>query len=262
MTGVKESFTQLDESFTEEVNLGDKKKLMVEGKGTVRINLANGSRGLLEDVYYIPRLKYNLLSVGQLMKKGYAIMFDEGKCVIKNKQTGVELMHIKVAKNNMFIVDASKVIYQQNPSHDGRHADSHLWHLSRQWKHGDKSKDLGFDVAWEDPFPLSFLEEPHVIDNDTSMGEGQTSSSIPSNTNYESGEGLSDEEAHFLALSISDPTTFCEAAKKPEWQNAMDNELAAIEKHDTWELVSLPSGKNVVGLKWLIRQKLEHTGRS
>lgn len=43
--------------------------------------------------------------------------------------------------------------------------------------------------------------------------------------------------------------------------NAIANELATIEKHDTWELVSLPSGKNVVGLKWLYKTKIGADGK-
>ncbi|KAM0017627.1 putative RNA-directed DNA polymerase [Helianthus debilis subsp. tardiflorus] len=129
MTGAKESFTYLDEAFNVEVNLGDNKKLLVEGKGTVRISVANGSFRLLEDVYYIPRLKYNLLSVGQLMKRGYALLFDEGQCIITKKDTGADLLTVKAGKNNMFVFDASKVVNQQHARHNHRHADTRLWHL-------------------------------------------------------------------------------------------------------------------------------------
>ncbi|KAD4982069.1 hypothetical protein E3N88_18740 [Mikania micrantha] len=54
---------------------------------------------------------------------------------------------------------------------------------------------------------------------------------------YESGEGLSEEEEQYFALSILDPLTYKEAVDKIEWQQAMASELQAIEKHQTWELV-------------------------
>lgn len=38
MTGVKRSFAKLDQSFKLIVHLGDKKKIVVEGKGMVRID--------------------------------------------------------------------------------------------------------------------------------------------------------------------------------------------------------------------------------
>ncbi|XP_076912615.1 uncharacterized protein LOC143570979 [Bidens hawaiensis] len=50
MTGSRTSFTQLDESFKLEVQLGDKKKLAIEGKGTVRIDTGKGGYKLLNDV--------------------------------------------------------------------------------------------------------------------------------------------------------------------------------------------------------------------
>jgi hypothetical protein len=36
----------------------------------------------------------------------------------------------------------------------------------------------------------------------------------------------------------------------------MDEELDQIEKNDTWELVPRPKNKNVIGTKWLFRNKL------
>ncbi|KAJ0504766.1 putative RNA-directed DNA polymerase [Helianthus annuus] len=107
MTGNKDIFIQLDESFKLTVRFGDKKGLSVEGKGKVKIELDNGGYRLLDDVYYASSLEYNLLSVGQLMRKGYSLFFDDGKCVIKNRSTGDTLMIVNVASNNMFLLDAS-----------------------------------------------------------------------------------------------------------------------------------------------------------
>ncbi|XP_076901612.1 uncharacterized protein LOC143556071 [Bidens hawaiensis] len=77
---------------------------------------------------------------------------------------------------------------------------------------------------------------------------------------YHSGEGLSDSDNELLscqfALSITDPILYTQAAKNDEWVKAMENELQAIEKNNTWELVTLPSGKNVVGIKWLYKTKV------
>ncbi|KAD3067000.1 hypothetical protein E3N88_34880 [Mikania micrantha] len=131
MTGVKESFTQLDESFKLEVNLGDKKKLKIEGKGTVRISLSNFSYKLLDDVYYVPMLEYNLLSVGQLMKKGYSLLFDDDMCVIRNKKKPVDVISIQVAANNMFLFDATKDLKSQVESAPVNVVDdtTKLWHL-------------------------------------------------------------------------------------------------------------------------------------
>ncbi|XP_076907580.1 uncharacterized protein LOC143564077 [Bidens hawaiensis] len=94
MTGCKESFTTMDDKFNISIRLGDKKTLVVEGKGTVKITTPNGSSRLLDDVYFAPQLGYNLLSVGQLTRKGYSLLFDDGKCTIKSKSSGLILMHV------------------------------------------------------------------------------------------------------------------------------------------------------------------------
>jgi len=40
----------------------------------------------------------------------------------------------------------------------------------------------------------------------------------------------------------------------------MDEELEKIEKNNTWELVSRPKDKNVIGTKWIFKNKLNENG--
>ena len=49
-----------------------------------------------DDVYFVDGLKHNLLSVAQLVDKGYQLQFGNDTCIIKDKQgkllgTGTEL---------------------------------------------------------------------------------------------------------------------------------------------------------------------------
>lgn len=48
---------------------------------------------------------------------------------------------------------------------------------------------------------------------------------------------------------------FEEAMEKKEWSEAMKEELAAIQKNETWELVDLPKDKKAIGVKWIFRTK-------
>ncbi|XP_076946017.1 uncharacterized protein LOC143617291 [Bidens hawaiensis] len=135
---LKESFTQLDESFNLIVYLGDKKQIEVKGKGTVKIDTTQGNYRLLDDVYYAPKLEYNLLSVGKLMKKGYSLLFDDDRCTIKNKKNNSILMTVMVSNNNMFLVNASKNGSPVNAIHkkpsEGDDT-TKLWHLSKPVTH-------------------------------------------------------------------------------------------------------------------------------
>jgi hypothetical protein len=40
----------------------------------------------------------------------------------------------------------------------------------------------------------------------------------------------------------------------------MNEELDQIEKNQTWELVSRPKNKNVIGTKWIFKNKLNENG--
>jgi hypothetical protein len=53
-----------------------------------------------------------------------------------------------------------------------------------------------------------------------------------------------------------DPIHFEEAVKDDKWVRAMDEEIDAIEKNQTWQLVSLPKDKDVIGVKWVYKTKL------
>lgn len=70
---------------------------------------------------------------------------------------------------------------------------------------------------------------------------------------YESGQGLSEEEDFAnLALFIdSDPIFYEDAVKNEKWRAAMNLEIEAIERNDTWELTELPTGSKVIGMKWV-----------
>ena len=41
----------------------------------------------------------------------------------------------------------------------------------------------------------------------------------------------------------------------------MEEELSQIEKNETWELVPRPKDGNVIGTKWVFRNKLNEDGR-
>ena len=73
MTGNKEWFSDLEEDFSQIVKLGNDMKMAVVAKGRIRVQL-NGITRVISDVYYIPELKNNLLSIGQLQEKGLAIL--------------------------------------------------------------------------------------------------------------------------------------------------------------------------------------------
>ena len=81
MTGNKEFFENLDTSIKSEVKLGNNEIVEVNGKGTVNVITRHGKKSI-SDVYFVPGLKHNLISVGQLSQKGYRVVFEKNLCTI------------------------------------------------------------------------------------------------------------------------------------------------------------------------------------
>ncbi|KAL2249991.1 UNVERIFIED_CONTAM: Retrovirus-related Pol polyprotein from transposon RE1 [Sesamum indicum] len=60
--------------------------------------------------------------------------------------------------------------------------------------------------------------------------------------------------------SMQEPRDYKEAQGKPEWEEVMQQEIDALERNNTWEVSTLPPGKNCVGCKWIFKLKLKPDG--
>jgi Reverse transcriptase (RNA-dependent DNA polymerase) len=60
--------------------------------------------------------------------------------------------------------------------------------------------------------------------------------------------------------SVQIPTKFEEAMNDLKWTEAMNVEMEALEKNNTWQLVSLPKDRKTVGCKWVFTLKYGPTG--
>jgi hypothetical protein len=77
MTGDRAKFRDLDESITGSVKFGDASTLKIQGKGSILFSCKNGDQWLLQDVYYIPSLCCNMVSLGELTETGHRVVMDE-----------------------------------------------------------------------------------------------------------------------------------------------------------------------------------------
>ena len=69
--------------------------------------------------------------------------------------------------------------------------------------------------------------------------------------------------ASLATLDVDEPKNLKEAFNgkdAEQWRNAADNEYNSLIKNNTWELVELPEGHNVVGCKWLFKIKRNADG--
>ena len=58
-------------------------------------------------------------------------------------------------------------------------------------------------------------------------------------------------------LRIKEPKTARDALEDDDWYKAMEEEIQQIEKNNTWSLVPRPKYKNIIGTKWVFRNKLD-----
>ncbi|XP_050919446.1 uncharacterized protein LOC127136990 [Lathyrus oleraceus] len=83
MTGRKDWFVKTNHAMKNKVKFSNDTTLMVDSIGDVLIMRKDDGHSLIKDVLYISGIKCNLISIGQLLEKGYKIhMENKGLCVL------------------------------------------------------------------------------------------------------------------------------------------------------------------------------------
>ena len=61
-------------------------------------------------------------------------------------------------------------------------------------------------------------------------------------------------------MSKIEPKIVKDALQDDDQYKAMEEEIDQVEKNKTWSLVPKPANKNVIGTKWVFRNKLDENG--
>jgi hypothetical protein len=104
MIGQKELFFDFDDSYRDSVKLGDDSRMSVMGRGSVKLHI-NKIVYVISDVYYVPGLKTNLLSIGQLQQKQVTVIFKNDVCKVFHDDKGL-LFTTPMSKNRMYVISA------------------------------------------------------------------------------------------------------------------------------------------------------------
>jgi hypothetical protein len=65
--------------------------------------------------------------------------------------------------------------------------------------------------------------------------------------------------AFVLTATDDEPKSVGEAVDSVEgklWKDAMVEEMESLHKNETWDLVKFPSGRKLVGRKWVFKKKM------
>ncbi|CAK9803102.1 Retrovirus-related Pol polyprotein from transposon TNT 1-94 [Anthophora quadrimaculata] len=106
--------------------------LKAQGIGNIRLNMIVGNRKktvVLHDVYYVPNIRRNLMSVSQIEQKGKELLIKNGKVKIRNVITK-NIVGEAYRKNDLYIVKTEVCTNTSFPveSHNASMEMNQLWH--------------------------------------------------------------------------------------------------------------------------------------
>jgi len=73
MTGKKSWFSELDDSVNRKIRFADNSILCAAVNGKFMVHRKDGKKACITDMLYVPNMKSNLISIGQLLLKGYTM---------------------------------------------------------------------------------------------------------------------------------------------------------------------------------------------
>lgn len=98
----EELFKDLNRTINSKVKIGNGECITVKRKGIVAIESCSGTK-IIINVLYVPEINQNLLSVGQLLEKGYKVLFEDKMCLIQDAKEQ-DLLKVKM-KGKSFSLD-------------------------------------------------------------------------------------------------------------------------------------------------------------
>jgi hypothetical protein len=110
MTGNRDALASLDESVRGAVRFSDGSMVEIQGIGAVTLAGRQDEHRVLTEVYFIPSLKCNIVSLGQLEEAGYRIEIDNGVLeVLEHRQTTQKQCNVLIRaerRNRLYVMTA------------------------------------------------------------------------------------------------------------------------------------------------------------
>ncbi|XP_076894922.1 uncharacterized protein LOC143547361 [Bidens hawaiensis] len=196
-------------------------------------NVKLSNNVILNDVFVVPEYNVNLLSVYKIAcDNKLSVTFSEHNCYIQDSLTKRILVTGNHIDGLYFCDDATKPVKVCFNSVD----QVNLWHARLGHPAFQVLDVLKNDLQIKDhidsyPCEICHLAKQHL-------------ESFP----------LSDHKTSELGESYK------EASSNKNWIDAMNEEMVALNRNHTWELVDLPIGRKPIGCKWVYKIKYRSTG--
>jgi hypothetical protein len=102
MTGDRKKFRDIDTTVGGKVRFGDGSTVEIHGRGSILFQGISRDQWILFDVYFIPKLKSNLISLGQLTEIGHKIVMDDDLIEVFEKSTMRMIMRVQRSVNRLY----------------------------------------------------------------------------------------------------------------------------------------------------------------
>ncbi|MCO5552522.1 hypothetical protein L7F22_006034 [Adiantum nelumboides] len=131
ITSRKDLFSSLDAAPAgKKVTCANNASYPIKGVGKILITISDGSDLCLPDVLYVPGIKKNLLSVSSLAKNGLRVIFEDDRCIVRDRENGYSLITTGTLENGLFVLDRYEKQIQACIAETKTQAmqDAELWH--------------------------------------------------------------------------------------------------------------------------------------
>lgn len=103
MTGNRSYFKELNETITGKVRFGDDSRIDIKGKGSILFVSQDGEKKILAEVFYIPDLRSNIISLGQATEAGCDVRM-RGDYLRLHDTEGRLIVNARRSKNRLYKV--------------------------------------------------------------------------------------------------------------------------------------------------------------
>ncbi|MCO5562234.1 hypothetical protein L7F22_015860 [Adiantum nelumboides] len=131
ITSRKDLFSSLDAAPAgKKVTCANNASYPIKGVGKILITISDGSDLCLPDVLYVPGIKKNLLSVSSLAKNGLRVIFEDDRCIVRDRENSYSLITTGTLENGLFVLDRYEKQIQACIAKTKTKAmqDAELWH--------------------------------------------------------------------------------------------------------------------------------------
>ncbi|XP_031116547.1 uncharacterized protein LOC116020206 [Ipomoea triloba] len=212
------------------VIFGDGQKRKINGRGTLSV------LGLphLDDVLLVQGLKANPISISQLCDQNWNVSFNKGQCQVLDKANHIVM---KEAGTDYGQIDkGSSQGYQSYSDRAVSRGGGHrLNGMNSDGEHRRIKKNHHVDNIIGDP-TVGIRTRSKIINNLIEL------------TNFS------------CYTSKIKPKNVKEALQDDLWIKAMQEELRQFERNQVWDLVPKQEGLNVIGTKWIFKNKTDEAG--